>query len=160
MLNVLDVSRYVVNYSHRKNYIISNLRLQKLLYFIQAYYLTFTKEKKPCFDAEIQAWDFGPVVPEAYHEYKRFGSGTIPMVTHYIFGGKDDIWSAKIVEFDEKVIPKRDKKIIESVVDAFSGYSTTGLVELTHNQKPWKDAYRQSKSTVIGHGAIREYFSR
>ena len=158
MLNVLDVSRYVVNYSHRKNYIISNLRLQKLLYFIQAYYLAFTEEGKPCFDAEIQAWDFGPVVPEVYHEYKHFGSGTIPVVGCYIVNDEDDIWSAKVVEFDDEVIPTEDREIIESVVDVFSDYSTTGLVELTHNQRPWKQAYVKSRNRVIDHKAIKEYF--
>ena len=37
MYNVLDVCRHVINYSNEKDYGISNLKLQKILYFIQAY---------------------------------------------------------------------------------------------------------------------------
>ena len=42
MYNALDVSRYIINYSNDKNYGISNLKLQKILYFVQAYFLTST----------------------------------------------------------------------------------------------------------------------
>ena len=62
---VLDVCRHVINYSNEHDYGISNLKLQKVLYFIQAYFLTKKKDHTPCFDEKIEAWDFGPVVPEA-----------------------------------------------------------------------------------------------
>lgn len=44
MYNVLDISRYIINYSNDCNYIISNLKLQKLLYFIQVYFLIEAKK--------------------------------------------------------------------------------------------------------------------
>ena len=59
--SVIDISKYVVCYSNKKNYGITNLRLQKILYFIQAYFLKIKKE--PCFKENMEAWDFGPVVP-------------------------------------------------------------------------------------------------
>ena len=62
--NVLDISRYIINYSNVKDYGISNLKLQKILYFVQAYFLIETGS--PCFKEKIEAWDFGPVVPKAY----------------------------------------------------------------------------------------------
>lgn len=64
MYNVLDVCRYVINYSNDKDYDISNLKLQKLLYFIQAYFLI--NKNETCFNETIEAWDFGPVIPKAY----------------------------------------------------------------------------------------------
>ena len=67
MHSALDVARYIINYSNKKDYHISNLKLQKLLYFTQAYYLAFTDSHKPCFPERIEAWNFGPVVPEVYH---------------------------------------------------------------------------------------------
>ena len=76
--NVLGVCRHIVNYSNKKNYNISNLKLQKLLYFVQAYFLA--KKNRPCFNEEIQAWAFGPVVPEAYQEFKQYGGCNIPEV--------------------------------------------------------------------------------
>ena len=57
--NVLDVSRYVINYCNKNNYWVSNLKLQKILYFVQALFIT-TKGVE-CFIEEIEAWDFGLV---------------------------------------------------------------------------------------------------
>ena len=89
--NVLDVSRYVINYSNEKDYGISNLKLQKILYFIQAYFLISTPNGMPCFREKIEAWDFGPVVPEAYREYKQYGSTDIPVILSFIDFDNDDI---------------------------------------------------------------------
>ena len=88
---VLDVCRHVINYSNEHDYGISNLKLQKVLYFIQAYFLTKKKDHTPCFDEKIEAWDFGPVVPEAYHEYKQYGSGDIPTIESFIMFDEDDV---------------------------------------------------------------------
>lgn len=57
MNNALDVARYVINYSNEKEYGISNLKLQKVLYFIQACYLISDLEQGPCFSERIEAWD-------------------------------------------------------------------------------------------------------
>ncbi len=157
--NVLDVCRYVINYSNEKDYGISNLKLQKILYFIQAYFLSYTESHKPCFAEEIEAWDFGPVVPAAYHEYKQYGSGDIPTITSYINFDVDNIWEISRVDFNDDCICEDDKAIINGVVDKFSDYSATDLVTLTHNQAPWKDAYEPHKNKEITIDAIRRYFS-
>ena len=47
----------------------SNLVLQKLLYFIQAYCLVVLN--RAAFDEKIEAWMYGPVIPEAYYNVKR-----------------------------------------------------------------------------------------
>lgn len=159
MLDVINVARYIINYSNQKEYGISNLRLQKLLYFVQAYYLAFTEVGTPCFNDEIEAWDFGPVVPRVYQEFKRFGSGNIPTITSYIVFDDEDIWSAHSVEFDNETIPKCDRERINKVVDKFSSYSTTSLVSLTHNQRPWRDAYSGINNGIISKESIKEYFS-
>ena len=81
MNKVLDFCRFIINYSNEQEYDISNLKLQKLLYFVQAYFLISIHEL--CFEEGIEAWDFGPVVSEAYHEYKRYGNMDIPPVAIY-----------------------------------------------------------------------------
>lgn len=157
--NVLEVCRYVINYSNEHDYGISNLKLQKVLYFIQAYFLTNKKTHTPCFDEKIEAWDFGPVVPEAYHEYKQYGSGDIPTVESYILFDEDDIWNSKRVAFNDNVIKDEDKILIDKVVDKFSEYSATDLVSLTHRQSPWIDAYApyQNKLDRILYSEISNY---
>lgn len=53
MYDVQDVAEYVITYSECKDYGISNLKLQKILYLIQTYFLIHTK--KPCFPEEMEA---------------------------------------------------------------------------------------------------------
>lgn len=155
---VLDVCRHVINYSNECDYGISNLKLQKVLYFIQAYFLIEKKDHIPCFDEKIEAWDFGPVVPEAYYEYKQYGSGDIPTMKSFIVFGKDDIWNPKRVKFDDTVISDTDKALINKVVDKFADYSATDLVSLTHRQSPWINAYNPYQNNEITVEAVKEYF--
>lgn len=158
LYNALDVSRYVINYSNDKDYGISNLKLQKILYFIQAYFLISTPDGSPCFEEKIEAWDFGPVVPVVYHEYKQFGSTDIPPVLSYIEFDEDNIWNSERKRFDSAIIASNHKTMINAVVDQFADYSATDLVALTHNQAPWVDAYVPRMNNEITLEAIKEYF--
>lgn len=158
MYPVLDICRYIINYSNKKNYEISNLKLQKLLYFVQACFLCFSQDKKPCFPEQIEAWDFGPVVPQAYHEYKQYGSGHIPPVDSYLSLKTGDIWEIERVPYHDNIIAEKDKEMIERVVDQFASFSATDLVTLTHHQAPWKQAYQPHANQVIRNEAIKEYF--
>lgn len=151
----LDVARYIINYSNEKDYGVSNLKLQKLLYFVQAYYLMCDEI---CFNEEIEAWSFGPVVPIVYREFKRFGGCDIPTVKDYIEITGGDVWTARTVPYKD-TIKKNDKGIIEAVIDKFANYSATDLVRLTHSQAPWRDAYVRGLSNIIKKESIREYFN-
>lgn len=159
MYNVLDVSRYIINYSNRNDYGISNLKLQKILYFVQAHFLTNTESQSPCFAEKIEAWDFGPVVPEAYFEYRQYGSGDIPTIVSYIDFNKDDIWDSGRIDYSDTIIELGDEVLINEVVDKFAEYAATDLVTLTHRQAPWKDAYVPHMNNEITIDAIRRYFS-
>ena len=155
--NVIDVSRHVINYSNEKYYGVSNLKLQKLLYFIQAYFLLTKKEV--CFNEKIEAWDLGPVVPVAYREFKQFGSSNIPSITYVIEKDYDNIWNSKVIPFYDVVVSDNDKKLMNAVVDKFSEYSASDLVRLTHRQKPWIDAYVPKGNNEITIDSIKEYFN-
>ena len=159
MYNVLDICRFIINYCDEQNYSMSNLKLQKILYFIQAYFLTYTSSKEPCFQEKIEAWTFGPVVPVAYHEYKQFGNTDIPKITHYVKYDDNNIWKSKIIEYNDDMISEYDKKIISNLVDEFAKYSTTSLVNITHQQSPWLDVYQYGRNNIITNEAIRSYFN-
>ena len=155
---VLDVCQHVINYSNEHDYGISNLKLQKILYFIQAYFFITKKDHTPCFDEKIEAWDFGPVVPEAYHEYKQYGSGDIPIIKSFIIFDKDNVWNSKRVKFEDTEISDNDKSLIDKVIDKFADYSATDLVSLTHRQSPWIDAYTPYHNNEITIESMIEYF--
>lgn len=143
MYNVQDVAEYIITYSEVKDYGISNLKLQKSLYLIQAYFLIQTE--KPCFLEEIEAWDFGPVVPEVYRKYKQFGSADIHV-------------RCRSLEEIQKGFEKEDRKMIEEVVNRFADFSATDLTILTQNQMPWIEAFNR-REKVIQCEDILEYFS-
>lgn len=136
--SALDVAKYVIEHEHSKGREVSNLRLQKLLYFVQAKVLMETDE--PCFEDEMQAWDFGPVVPSVYYKYRIYGSMDIEM--------NEDVPNieSKIIEF------------ISAILEFCSNYPTYQLVEITHQQSPWINARSRGIKSVISPVAIKEYF--
>lgn len=134
------IADYLIKRSNQLGKAMSNLKLQKILYFIQAEFLVTKGEA--CFSENIEAWDFGPVVPNVYHKYKIYGSSNIPYI--------DD----NCVQ----IITDEDKKLIDGIFDECSKYSASTLVEITHQQSPWKEAYRPYCSMVISNKSIKEYF--
>jgi len=117
---------------------VTNLKLQKLLYFAQAYFLS--KLNRPLFNDKIEAWEYGPVVPTIYREYREYGSSPI------------------ILEKDESSIRDEDKTILQNLWDSFGGYSASRLVDITHAHTPWKEAYTSSNKE-ISQKALSEYYS-
>ena len=153
---VLDVARYIINYSNKMEYGISNLKLQKLLYFVQAEFLAFTERKQPCFIEEIEAWGLGPVVPEVYQEFKQYGSSNIPTIIKYY--EVNDNWEIVEKKYNQNCIEPQDRETINQTVDGFADYSATALVNITHNQDPWNEAYEEGMNRIISKKAIKEYF--
>ena len=146
MYNALTVAQHIIDYSNSNGYGISNLKLQKVLYFVQAKFLVSTVDHSPCFSDTIEAWDFGPVVPSVYHRYKVYGSAIIPS------GLFDPILSLY------PQISESDKGMINSMVDQLKDYSAAALVQVTHRQSPWKNAYVRGFNNPISNQAIRTFF--
>ncbi len=141
MYNVLDIAQYIIRRCNEQNQPISNLRLQKILYFVQAEFLVSKGE--PCFNERIEAWAFGPVVPEVYHRYKGYGAASIPFVTTSPF---------------IRLLCEEDQNLIDRVIDETSKYSVTTLVDITHNQTPWINAYRLGFNCPITNESIKSFF--
>ena len=141
MYDVIDVCKYIINYSNKKSYGVSCLKLQKLLYFIQGYFMIIKDE--PCFHERIEAWDFGPVVPLAYQKYKQYASTDIPSVN-----------------FQNDSIFKEDKTLIANMIDIFANHTATDLVTITHKQEPWKNVYSKYQINEITTDSLKEYFTK
>ncbi|EHI79418.1 hypothetical protein HMPREF9093_00312 [Fusobacterium sp. oral taxon 370 str. F0437] len=115
---------------------ISNLVLQKLLYFIQAYSLV--KYGKEAFTEEIEAWMYGPVVPEAYYNVKN----------------NNNFYKNN----DYQMLDEKTSGIVEEVVDVFGKINPFVLVDLTHSYSPWKNAWENiGWNAIIDTKDIAEY---
>ena len=158
MYDVLDICRYIIKYSNDKDYGVSNLKLQKLLYFIQAFFLINSNGEKACFKELIKAWDIGPVVPAAYKEFAAYGSTDIPHSDYYINFDIKKPWDICKKKFDENCIKEEDKTLINLVVDKFADYSATDLVYISQRQTPWIDSYVRQKKKKISTSALVDFF--
>lgn len=151
--SALDIARYIINYSIDIGKPVSNLKLQKLLYFVQGNFLRILK--KPCFYENIEAWKYGPVVPNVYSEFKMYGSNDIPKILNYNYFEKNKYRSIKKKFLFN--LPENEKEIVNGVVIACADFSSSYLVTLTHNQSPWKNSFH-GYPTIITLKEMRDYF--
>lgn len=140
--NPVYVANYIVDYAKKNGKPINNLKLQKILYFIQARKLVESDE--PMFSGEIQKWKLGPVSPDVYHTFKMYGSRNIndPEPVLVSTDDPDAIFSGyEIHHFNaETDIPNlMDRILIEETVDKLIDENPFDLVEITHQHDIWKD---------------------
>ena len=157
-----DIARYVIKYCNEQYTDISHMKLQKLLYFIQAFFLVEIEKGYgyPAFSDRIEAWESGPVVPAVYEEFKLYGAlPNIPHKNSYLIPDPKSHWSIKRVNYDDSMISEHNKKGIIEIVDYFKDWATNDLVKLTHRQEPWENAYSHGANTEIKTKEIKEYFS-
>ena len=164
MIPALFVANYIIEYSNKKGYPINNLKLQKLLYFVNA--RNIVENGSPLFEEEMEKWKYGPVVPSVYHEYKRFGAFAISdndLVREYIVFDTNpfaDLSDLKIVKYESDAV--ENYQLIEDTVDALLDFDPFDLVDITHSHTPWKKEEPRIKDGVKGikytTEEIREYF--
>lgn len=138
MVDIIDAARYLVFLSYgRKQYSLTPLKLQKLLYLAQGW--SYVWDKKAAFSDEFEAWQYGPVSKKVYEEFKRYGRSEIPE--------REGIDSLRDFDVTET---------LAAIWDEYGKKTAYDLVELTHQQKPWRDAY--SQKTKITNNSIKQYF--
>lgn len=121
MPNSIDVAKWFLAQSNEEaGDLVSNLKLQKLVYYAQGFHLAVFE--KPLFDDVIEAWTHGPVVPNVYHHYKQHGSGSIPVPQDF----NPDVFSSDQVE------------LLNEVQQIYGQYSAWRLREMTHEETPWR----------------------
>ena len=121
--SAVELSKYIITKCARENKPISNLQLQKILYFIQKEYLQ--KKGVPAFNDPIEAWGVGPVVPEAYYFF--CGAGAMPITDIY----------------EDFCISPADAELIDRIVVEKRVLDPWTLVEQTHRKGcAWDRVYR------------------
>lgn len=154
--DVLDISRYIINYSIEEGKSISNLLLQKILYYIQAAFLV--EKNRACFKENIIHWSYGPVIEEAYYEFKRYGNNGISNQKEYLkfyYDNKSISMKYEVQTFDNKCIENNDKELINKVVRLYWNCNPFALVHKTHQEDPWKNT---SQNEVMEIESIKKYF--
>lgn len=136
MYDAKQIANYIINRTliHQKP--ITNVHLQKILYFLQANHLV--NHNKPLFHNKISKWHLGPTIIDVYDTYKYFGSKPIRSVQiDYIFD--QDLMDIREIHYTESEIDFETQKIIKPLIESLLEKDSDNLIQITQNQKIWYD---------------------
>lgn len=121
---VMQVVNYLIYKNNKENKPgFTNKKLQKLLYYSQAWNLVLNKSK--LFEDKIEAWIHGPSIPTVYTEFKKFGFNDIKL---------------EVAEKDFSDLSKEEKDVLDAVWQVYGKYDANYLEALTHSEDPWLNA--------------------
>ena len=140
MVNVFDVVKYILT----KQRPITAMKLQKLVYYCQAWSLVW--DEKPLFKEKIEAWANGPVVRELYDWHR--GRYSINSIGHGSLENLKDY----------------QKVTINSILSFYGDKNSQWLCDLTHMENPWKEARKEipngcGSNREITLASMEEYYS-
>ena len=145
---VLSVAEYFIDKANQDKKPITNKKLQKLVYYAQAWSLVLKNKK--LFDEKIEAWVHGPAIKSLYVKYKSFGFNYIKK--------EADTASLKSLSAD-------NKKLLDSVWSVYGGLDADYLEMLTHSETPWKEAREglqssQNSENEISTKSMKSFYSQ
>jgi uncharacterized phage-associated protein len=142
MSTAFDVSSYIISLAEQIGEPVTNMKLQKLLYYSYAWHLVEFNSSK-LFGENIEAWQYGPVVPVVYRQYRSCGADNIK----------------KSASGDTNNIDAKSKEIIDEVFNVYGSKSAIELMRLSHSEAPWRDTYQEGRKISISDDAIVTFFS-
>ena len=142
-----EVADWFIAKSAESGDLITHLKVQKLVYFAEAW--SQTLDDKPLIDEEFQAWAHGPVVPEVFQAFKEHG------------------WQPLPVPENQQVpeVPDQYLSVLNQVFDSYGGISAKTLENMTHRDSPWIDARgdcspEERCDKVIDKSAIKKFYKK
>lgn len=140
MRDIKDVARYLGLSLLSKGLSVSPLKLQKMLYYTQSWYMVFFGRENTLFEDNPQAWVNGPVYPVIYYEYKDKVEDMCAHLHAKEFGCKDDALAKEAKQLAQRMNLSEDEiQCIDSVVMLYGSKSQNQLIFLTHAESPWAD---------------------
>ena len=155
------VANFFVTKSLGENIPVTPMKLLKLVYIAHGWHLAILNE--PLIEDRVEAWIYGPVIPEIYHEFKHFGTLAIDkFATEYepIFV-EGRLRSAKLVAPEIDSDDKESKVFLNRVWEVYKEFSGIQLSNMTHEAgSPWHSVFYDNprSKSVIGDKAIKEHY--
>ena len=142
-LDASQVARYIIALdSERPEPDVTQLKLQKLLYLVQANYLAATGRR--LFAEPVEAFDHGPVVYSVFKRYQRY---------------RRQVIAPDSTDWEPKLLPRDARAFIDAVWDRYRGWTASALWQLTHEQDPWAESYaKDAFRKQIPDEAMRDFF--
>ncbi len=138
-VSALDVAEYIL----QKKGPMSAMKLQKLVYYSQAWSLVW--DDVPLFKENIEAWRDGPVVRELFNEHRN-------------------LFVVDRVQGNPKALDPDQKGTVVAILSEYGAADGATLSKMTHDEAPWKDARKdvadgENCSNVISHASMKNFYS-
>lgn len=134
----------------------SNLTINKIAYFAHGSYLA--RYGRPLIDAKIEAWEYGPVFREIYHEFKRCKDRPVDFYAREL---NYDTFEPEVAKWS---LAHDEEAFLRQLIDSYLKMSAGYLVRLSHLEDgPWDQAWnyegRVNPGMEISNDSIVKYFS-
>lgn len=139
-----SVANYIIAAFQARHDEITNLKLQKLVYYAQAWHLALYE--KPLFQEKIEAWVHGPVIPVVFHRFKQYG------------------WKSISEAVISSAVPEHFHAHLNEVLRVYGKFNGVVLERMTHQESPWRDARAglapdEPSNRIITHESMKKYYS-
>ncbi len=151
-----ELSNYFILFGSSVGDPITNLKLQKILYYSQAWYLA--KNKKTLFEDDFEAWVHGPVIRRIYGKYRSFGYNPI------VENSNEGETERKIKKYKE-TFGRGLTNFLKAIIDEYFSQSAWTLERLVHKESPWIDARAglndyELCTNIISKQSMMDYYSK
>ena len=145
MITANQIADYFIKRARDVGEPITNLKLQKLVYYAQAWHLALYDEQ--LFDGQFEAWVHGPVNRELYQRFK------------------DCRWKPILDEIDYPELPQEVLEHVDEVWEVYGGLSAWDLEGLAHSETPWLEARGdipsdESCETIISDSTMKAFYKK
>lgn len=117
--DALDIAKYIIRWCDKNELRITNLQLQKILFFIQKE--SIRRRGYGIFSNRIEAWQYGPVIPDVFYQFAGFGAMKLVLY--------EDLFSDVS---PKDIIDDKSKEIIEEILREYIHVSPWDLVAKSH----------------------------
>lgn len=136
-VNISELSDYLIFKFQNDGIPLTPLKLQKLLYYLQAWHTVFF-DKHPLFEEKPEAWSNGPVYRSIYDRYKANWLRNTPISFKYESSG--ELLEKLKESFNKLKLEDQQIKFLEALLNKYGFLSPEKLVFLTHSESPWNEA--------------------
>lgn len=146
------IAKYIIAKSDNVGDLITNKKLQKLLYYVKAWGLVYFTDG--IITDQFEAWIHGPVCRSVYAEYKPFGYKPITMD----YNGKSSSEFLRAFR-KEHILTDRDRDkmdLVDAVFNKYAVHTSLELELLSHSEEPWIEAREGLSPIETGHAEIKE----
>jgi uncharacterized phage-associated protein len=149
-----SIANYFIDIATNNSHLLTPMKLQKLVFYAMGWFAGYTG--KPLVDEAVEAWQYGPVFPSLYHEFKTFGSSPIKRKACELNEDFDDVEVPAPADPDVR-------KFLDNIWNSYNKYTGIALSEMTHAiGTPWERTWSASqgvRNVSIPFEVIKDHFA-